>query len=126
MATLYEDLKRNILRDYGNTNAVLSSFRQLNGFKSKSLVYNFCTKKAETTEEIITFIDELNGINGLQADIMPFLAFAQNIYEEIALPDDNTIKKAFLLFPYSYKLLASMACKANMNTEEYKEKYVID
>lgn len=124
MATLYEELKRKILRDYGNTNAVLSSFLQLNGFKSKSIVYNFCTKKADTAEEIITFVDELNGIEGLQADITPFLAFAQDIYEEIARPDDDTIKKAFSLFPYSDKLLASMACKANMNTEEYKEKYL--
>lgn len=124
MATLYDDLKRYIMRNYGDTNAVLTSFRQLCGFKSMSLVYNFCTKKAETTEEIITFVDELNGIEGLQADTTPFLAFAQDIYEEIARPDDETIKKAFLLFPYSDKLLASMAYKANLNTEEYKEKYL--
>ncbi len=124
MATLYEELKRNILRDYGDTNAVLSSFRQLNGFKSMSLIYDFCTKKAQTAEEIIIFVDELNGIKGLQADITPFLAFAQDIYEEIARPNDETIKKAFSLFPYCDKLLASMACKADMNTEEYKEKYL--
>ncbi|GEM_PF-6894913 len=124
MATLYEDLKRKILRDYGNTNAVFTSFLQLNGFKSMSLVYNFCTKKADTAEEIIAFVDELNGIEGLQADTTPFLAFAQDIYEEIARPDDETIKKAFLLFPYPDKLLASMACKANMSAEEYKEKYL--
>ncbi|MEL7570273.1 MAG: hypothetical protein AAGU14_06880 [Eubacteriaceae bacterium] len=124
MATLYEDLKRNILRDYGDTNAVLTSFRQLKGFKSMSLVYDFCTKKAQTTKEIITFVDELNDIEGLQADITPFLAFAQDIYEEIARPDDETIKKAFSLFPNSDKLLDSMACKANMSAEEYKEKYL--
>lgn len=103
MTTLYEDLKRLILRDYGVTNDILTHFCQLHGFASQKLIYDFCTKKETDVQKIAEFVTALKSINGLETDIAPFLKFAQDVYSETDHMENKALEEA-LFSTGAYKI----------------------